>query len=80
MSSEQIIAPERQGLWIAATFVIALLGLLIAIVSVYRGQVALAGTQLEVLVLNKKIETLERQTAQAAPAPAPAANSATPAK
>lgn len=73
MSNEQLIAPERQGLWIAATFVLALLGLVIAIVGIIKAQAVHEGTQLEVLALTKKIETLQRQAAQPAPVATPAA-------
>lgn len=73
MSNEQIIAPERQGLWIAATFVVALLGLVIAVVGMVKAQAVHEGTQIEVLALTKKIETLQRQAAQPAPAVSPAA-------
>lgn len=76
MSTEQIIAPERQGLWIAATFVVALLGLVIAVVSMLRTQAIHEGTQIEVLALTKKIESMQQRAVQ----PAPTVTQAAPAK
>lgn len=54
---KHIIEPERFGLWIAATFVIALLALVTAFVSIKRSNDLMYVTQTEVLLLNKKIET-----------------------
>lgn len=51
-----MIEPERFSLWIAATFVIALLALVIALVGLNRSRDLLYMTQMEVLLLNKKIE------------------------
>lgn len=61
MSDNQLIAPERQGLWTVASFVLALLAFVLAIVGIYRTNVVLYGTQIEVLALNKKIESLKGQ-------------------
>jgi len=61
MSDNQLIAPERQGLWTVASFVLALLAFVLAIVGIYRTNVVLYGTQIEVLALNKKIESLNAQ-------------------
>jgi len=61
MSDNQLIAPERQGLWTVASFVLALLAFVLAIVGIYRTNVVLYGTQIEVLALNKKIESLKAQ-------------------
>jgi len=66
MSVNQLIAPERQGLWTVASFVLALLAFLLAIVGIYRTNVVLYGTQIEVLALNKKIEALRSPPAQTA--------------
>lgn len=68
MSDHQFIAPERQGLWTVAAFVLALLAFVLAIVGIYRTNVVLYGTQIEVMALNKKIENMSK-----APAPAPMA-------
>lgn len=71
---QHIIEPERQGLWIAVTFVIALLALVVAILGISRINNTVVATQLEVLVLNKKIEGLQASKTPAAPAaPAPMA-------
>lgn len=58
MSDRQLIAPERQGLWTFAAFVVAVLALALAALSIYRTNVVLYGTQVEVLALNKKIEAM----------------------
>jgi hypothetical protein len=52
---KHIIEPERFGIWIAVTFVIALLALIIAIGAVKQTNDLTTITQGEVLLLNKKI-------------------------
>lgn len=69
MSDRQLIAPERLGLWTFASFVVAVLALALAALSIYRTNVVLYGTQVEVLSLNKKIDAV----AAAKPAPQPMA-------
>jgi hypothetical protein len=76
---KHIIEPERQGLWIAVTFIIALLSFVIALVGISRINNTVIATQLEVLVLNKKIEALETAKTATPPAPAPVAPAPTPA-
>lgn len=66
MSDIQLIAPERQGLWTVASFVLALIAFLLAIVGLYRTNVVLYGTQIEVMALNKKIEAIKAPPAQTA--------------
>ncbi len=63
MSTQEgtIITPEAQGTWIASAFILALIGFLLAMFSIYRGNTITAATQLEILSLNKKIETLQKQ-------------------
>jgi hypothetical protein len=51
-----IIEPERLGLWVAVTFVIALLALVVALIGLSRTNDLMYVTQTEVLLLNKKIE------------------------
>jgi hypothetical protein len=76
---KHIIEPERQGLWIAVTFIIALLALVVALVGISRINNTVVATQLEVLVLNQRIAALQaNQTAPATPA-APATPEAAPA-
>ena len=53
---KHIIEPERFGIWIAVTFVIALLALIVALGAVKQANDLTAITQGEVLLLNKKIE------------------------
>jgi hypothetical protein len=56
---KHIIEPERMGLWVAVTFIIALLALVMAIVGLNRGTDLTYMTQAEVLLLNKKIENVK---------------------
>lgn len=55
---KHIIEPERLGLWVAATFVIALLALVLALVAYNRTNDLMYITQAEVLLLNKKLEAV----------------------
>lgn len=64
MSDGQLIAPERQGLWTVAALVIALLALVMSLVGMYRTNMILVGTQLEVVALSERINSLKQ-----APAP-----------
>lgn len=64
---KHIIEPERQGLWIAATFILALLALVVAIVGIQRNNELAYVTQAEMLMLNKKVEGGGK--AESAPAP-----------
>ena len=68
---KHIIEPERMGLWVAVTFIIALLALVVGMVGVNRSGDLLYATQTEVLLLNKKIEDLKQAgNVPATPAPA----------
>lgn len=51
-----IIEPERQGLWIAVTFILALLALVLALLGLNTNRDVMQMTQAEVMLLNKKIE------------------------
>ena len=68
---KHVIEPERFGIWIAVTFVIALLALVMAFIAIDRADESAMVTQTEILLLNKKIEG--SQPAVAAPAEAEAA-------
>ncbi|MFA7350879.1 MAG: hypothetical protein WC009_08970 [Methylotenera sp.] len=57
-----IIEPERLGLWVAVTFVIALLALVVALIGLNRTNDLLYITQTEALLLNKKIENANPTT------------------
>lgn len=74
--SNHIIETERHGLWIAVTFILALLALSVGVVSMVRVQQVGVATQLEVLALHKRIQKIEKG---AAPVAAPAAAEAAPA-
>lgn len=65
---KHIIEPERMGLWVAVTFVIALLAFVVALVAIQRNNQLAYVTQAEVLMLNKKIQ--QSNDAPAAPAEA----------
>lgn len=65
-----IIKPERQGLWTAVTFTLALLGLAAALTGVFRVYELTYLTQAEFLLLNDKVAKLETHHPQA---PGPAA-------
>lgn len=58
---KHIIEPERMGLWTAAAFVLALLALVVALVGMNRTNDMMAATQLEILVLNKKIMDAKKE-------------------
>jgi hypothetical protein len=62
-----VIEPERFGIWIAVTFVVAVLALILSLVAVSRTNELTTITQGEVLLLNKKIEGTQPPEA-AAPA------------
>ncbi len=59
---KHIIEPERMGLWTAAAFIIALLALVVALVGMNRTNDMMAATQLEILMLNKKIMDAKKET------------------
>lgn len=65
---KHVIEPERFGIWIAATFVIALLALVVALVGFQRSSDLMYITQAEVLLLNKKIENAHPSVKAPAPA------------
>lgn len=84
MNATHLIEPERHGVWIVAAFVLGLIAVALCAVALYRINYVVAGTQAEILFLNKKIEQVKAEQAksaapaqpQAAPAaPAPAAPS-----
>lgn len=70
---KHIIEPERLGLWTAATFIIALLALVVALVGLNRSRDLMYVTQAEVLLLNKKIENVKPSGNAAATPAKPAA-------
>ena len=69
---KHIIEPERMGLWVAVTFVIALLALVTALVAIQRNAELAVVTQSEVMMLNKKIggDSSSAPAAESAPAEA----------
>jgi hypothetical protein len=73
---DNMIEPGRQGIWVAATFVMALLALVVAIVGVSRNNDLMYMTQTELLLINQKIEALQGGKAPAAAPAAPAAAAA----
>ncbi|GAB3545557.1 hypothetical protein GCM10027343_22140 [Noviherbaspirillum agri] len=75
MDIKHLVEPQSQGTWIVATFIVALLALVVAFASLKRTNSVLVGTQAEVMVLNNKIEQMKSAGAQAPVAAAPAAAS-----
>lgn len=65
---KHIIEPQRLGLWVAAAFILALLALVLALVNMKRTGEGLLISQTEILLLNKKIEALQKQVSPAPPA------------
>ena len=68
-----IIEQERQGFWIAASFIVALLALILAFSALWRLNSVMVGSQMEIFALNSKIETLKGKMTQPAAAPMSAA-------
>jgi hypothetical protein len=73
MDINHIIEPERQGLWTAAGFILALLALSLALTALNRADTVLVGTQTQVIELNNKINNLKADQAAGQPAQAPQA-------
>ncbi len=67
-----IIEPERQGLWIAVTFILALLAFVLALVGLSNSKDVMYMTQAEVMLLNKKIDGAKPAAATPAIPTAPA--------
>ena len=53
-----IIESSRLGLWVAASFVLAMLSLVVGLVAIKRLSDATVITQTELLVLDQKIEAM----------------------
>lgn len=71
MSEEKhIIEPQRLGIWVAATFVLALLALVLSLINMKRTGEGLLISQTEILLLNNKIEALQKNVAAMPAAPA----------
>ena len=58
-NSAVIIKPERQGLWTAVTFTLALLGLVAALTGVFRVYELTHVTQAEFVMLRDKVNNLQ---------------------
>ncbi|WP_047551880.1 hypothetical protein [Methylotenera sp. G11] len=67
-----VIEPARFGIWIAVTFVVAVLALILSLVAVSRTNTLTTITQGEVLLLNKKIGGTQPEAAPPAEAEAAA--------
>ena len=68
---KHVIDPERMGTWVAASFVLALLALVLAFVALQRNKELAYMSQYEVLVLNKKIEEMKAASKPADVIPEP---------
>lgn len=71
-----IIEQERHGFWIAASFIVGLLALVTAFSAIWRLNTTLVGTQMEIVLLNNKIDTIKKAGQPTAPATAPVADAA----
>ncbi|MDF2445889.1 MAG: hypothetical protein K0S46_1125 [Moraxellaceae bacterium] len=74
--SNHIIETERHGLWIAVTFTLALLAFVFGLVSVVRIHQLAGVSQVEVLLLHKRLNKLEKAAAAPAAEAAPVAEAA----
>ena len=74
-TQQHIIEPERHGIWIAVTFILALLALVVALVGINRSSTAEATMEMEILMLNQKMAVHHPPSAAAQPV-APSASTA----
>ena len=56
MDKRHLIEPENMGIWVVASFIIALLSLVIGLHNLYRTTTATLLTQVQILEINKKLE------------------------
>ncbi len=70
----RFINPKRMGIWVVVGFGTALLALILAFEGMREARLGAVVAQAEVLNLNKRVQTLERERAApvAAPVQAPA--------
>ncbi len=73
---QHIIHPERLGLWTAASFIVALLALVVALAAVFRVHELGYVTQVEALMLNKQALDMKQCAPTAAVVPDAPANPA----
>jgi len=60
MYDQNIIEPKNLAMWTAAGFIVALLALTMAVTGLYRSSAANVINQAQVLLLNQKIEALNK--------------------
>ena len=70
----RFINPKRMGIWVVVGVGTALLALILAFEGMREARLSAVVAQAEVLNLNKRVQTLERE--RAAPLPAPASTPA----
>lgn len=58
MDKRHLIEPENLALWVVATFIIALLSLVIGLNNFYHTATATVLTQVQILEINKTLDTL----------------------
>ena len=63
MDNQNIIEPKNLPMWTAASLIVGLLALTLAVTDLYRSSAAALITQAQVLVLNQKIQALSAPTA-----------------
>ena len=62
MDKRHLIEPENLGLWVAATFIIALLALVIGLSNLFHNATSTALIQMQILETNKQVATLHKTT------------------
>lgn len=70
MDIKHIIEPERIGLWVTVTFILALIALILSFISFNRSNDLMYMTQAQVLLLNKKIENAKSLSVEPVAEPA----------
>lgn len=63
--ANEMIAPERQGMFIVVAFILAVIGLLLGLLGIYRNHALAVGTQIEILALSKKVKRIEARIGDA---------------
>lgn len=79
MNDKPIIDPQNLPTFTAVGFIVALLALVLALIGLYRTNMVFAATQLQLIVLEQKVDAQGKRLAGSPQAPAPQAPAGTPA-
>ncbi len=60
MDTKHIIEPENIGLWVAVTFIMALLTLVMSLANLYRTTEATVMTQVQIIELKQQLQALKQ--------------------